>query len=197
MKNLLLLDDSVSAIRFTEYYLANRYRLDGFTAVVDALAAAKKKRYDLIVADYFLPQGNGLDLVRALRALPEYAETPIILVTASLDARLVRQAVLAGVNDCLGKPYGKGEFLDLVERMLTAPYKRSVEAAPPPAPCVAWKAANGRHYQYCPTLNHLVEGTNAVEARAAMRAHLENRWLEGESWLSVSDLALVSHDISS
>lgn len=190
MKTLLLLDDSVSALRFTEYYLKGKYRLDGAASVTEALALAKKKKYDMVLVDYFLPEGNGLDLVQALRALADYQTTPIVLVTASLNPKVQRQALLAGVNDCLAKPYGKAEFLALIERMLTQPYRKPIEDAPAAVEVLAWRQEN-KHYRYCPHFRHLTEGSSAGQATEAMAAFLRQRAVQGEgAWPTVDGVEL-------
>jgi CheY-like chemotaxis protein len=57
---------------------------------------------DLIMLDINLPDGNGLDLARRLRA--EQIETPIIIVTAAVASYSNEDAIAAGCNGFVGKP---------------------------------------------------------------------------------------------
>ena len=71
---------------------------------LQALELAKQNTYALILMDMQMPRLNGVEATRAIRALPAYAQIPILAMTANaLDED--RQVCLdAGMNDHIGKP---------------------------------------------------------------------------------------------
>jgi two-component system cell cycle response regulator CpdR len=72
------------------------------------------KHCDLLVTDWHLPELNGVQLGRALQALPP--PPAIILVTAFADADAVAHPERLGVNCVLSKPFEMRELLEAVER---------------------------------------------------------------------------------
>lgn len=67
----------------------------------DALKELRKKPFDLVLVDYFLPRMNGLELVAEIRA--GWPETRIILVTGANDDHVAAMAIKAGASDYVSK----------------------------------------------------------------------------------------------
>lgn len=85
------------------------WRLDGLGTVGAALEAARSVTYDLILVDLGLPDGDGMELIRSLRA--RGSAVPILVLTArgSIDDRV--SALDSGADDYLVKPFNHVEFL--------------------------------------------------------------------------------------
>lgn len=60
--------------------------------------------FEVILLDMQVPKFSGLDILRILRAFPKFSGTPIILVTATTQQRVIDQCFASGINDCLYKP---------------------------------------------------------------------------------------------
>ena len=73
--------------------------------------------WGLAVVDLFLPHLSGLDLIRQVRARPELADTPIIVLSASAQEGDVVTALEIGANDFLTKPLRPSEFLARLKRV--------------------------------------------------------------------------------
>jgi len=71
---------------------------------VEAVSRAKENRYALILMDMQMPNLNGIDATREIRALPGYADTPILAMTANAFDDDRQRCLDAGMNDHIGKP---------------------------------------------------------------------------------------------
>ncbi|HEX5801449.1 MAG TPA: response regulator, partial [Azospira sp.] len=69
-----------------------------------AVAMARRERYDLILMDMQMPELDGLDATREIRRLPDYASTPILAMTASAFDEDRQACFDAGMDDHVAKP---------------------------------------------------------------------------------------------
>ena len=74
---------------------------------------------DLLITDVEMPGLDGFALTRQLRAEPRWARLPVIMITSSDDKHRA-EAIAAGVNVLLGKPYAEAELLAQAQRLLGA-----------------------------------------------------------------------------
>ncbi len=70
-----------------------------------ALQALRAKRYDLVISDWNMPVKTGIELLKEVRADPDLAEMPFLMVTAEAERHQVVEAVEAGVNNYVLKPF--------------------------------------------------------------------------------------------
>jgi len=86
------------------------------TCLAEARARLAERRFDIVLLDVRLPDGNGLDLARELAAL---ASRPRIVVLSASVLPAERQAALdAGCDVFLGKPFAPRDLLELLDRLL-------------------------------------------------------------------------------
>ena len=99
--------------------LDERVAVEGFARPVDAVVWATRHVSDLVLVDYMMPDMDGIEFVKRLRALPGYEHVPIVMVTVH-DDRKVRYAALdAGITDFLTKPVDARECLARCRNLLT------------------------------------------------------------------------------
>jgi signal transduction histidine kinase len=70
----------------------------------------------LITLDLVLPEEDGMEVLRALRARPDLADVPVIIISAQVDSASQRRAFLAGASDFVAKPFS----VDLLDAKLQA-----------------------------------------------------------------------------
>jgi signal transduction histidine kinase/DNA-binding response OmpR family regulator len=107
---LLLVEDNADL----RAYLTRLLTAAGWTvtAVGDVQSAiAVTERPHLVLSDVMLPGRDGLELVRLLRANPELARIPVILLTARAGAEATAEGLEAGADDYVVKPFDPHELL--------------------------------------------------------------------------------------
>ena len=67
---------------------------------------------ELILVDWNMPEMNGIELVHALRADSVYDESRIMMVTTETELANVAQALQAGANEYMMKPFTKDSVVD-------------------------------------------------------------------------------------
>lgn len=72
---------------------------------VDALEKIKGRNVDLVVTDWNMPEMNGADLVKTLRGMPDFSDTPIVMITTRGMKDDVMTAMRLGVNGYVIKPF--------------------------------------------------------------------------------------------
>ena len=103
-KKILVVEDDPDARNLIESILKLSH-LDVVLAAdgQEGLEQAKKESPDLIITDIAMPRLNGLGLIRALRAIPEFKKRPILAVT-SFGMEKAMDAIRAGANRALARP---------------------------------------------------------------------------------------------
>ncbi|GAB5445261.1 diguanylate cyclase [Gymnodinialimonas sp.] len=96
------------------------YSVDQAENGAEALKAARDTKPDLILLDVMMPDMSGLDVCRALKADPETADIPIVLITALSDRDAKMDGLEAGADDFLTKPVEEVTLLARVRSLLRA-----------------------------------------------------------------------------
>ena len=96
------------------------YSVEQADCGIAALATARANRPDLILLDVIMPDMSGLDVCRKLKADPETADIPVILITAHSDRAAKMSGLEAGADDFLTKPVDEVTLLARVRSLLRA-----------------------------------------------------------------------------
>jgi CheY-like chemotaxis protein len=117
---ILVVDDSPTLQKVVSAILS-RY---GFSAVVardgvEALEVLRSRApFDLVLLDFVMPRMNGFQFCRALRAIPELAATPVVLMSAKGDKLRERFVEQTGALDAISKPFAASGLIAVVEGAL-------------------------------------------------------------------------------
>lgn len=134
---IVIVDDNrinVALLKVLARQLSDRPAVE-FTDPVAALDWCLSHEFDLLLIDYMMPDLDGLAFIARLRAQPDKAEVPVLMVTASHEAEVRYEALRRGANDFLTKPVDRIEFLARSRNMLAL--RRSQKAL---ADRAAWLA---------------------------------------------------------
>lgn len=105
--NVLVVDDAATMRRIVRSLLRElgiknvREAEDGEMAFEDL----KRQKADLVVSDWAMPKMTGIELLRAIRQDDALKDTPVLMVTAESKKESIMEAVQAGVNNYIVKPF--------------------------------------------------------------------------------------------
>ncbi|HIE40622.1 MAG TPA: response regulator [Thiomicrorhabdus sp.] len=83
-----------------------------------ALAIAQKEQFDLVVTDINMPNMNGIELVTALRSMPNYKFTPLLCLTTESSGDMKAKGKAAGATGWIVKPFSPEKLLSVISRVL-------------------------------------------------------------------------------
>ena len=82
------------------------------------------RRPDLVLLDVMLPDGNGFDLLAKLRASPEFATLPVVMLTAKTELADIHRGLALGADGYITKPYSKTQLAEVMGRVLKQPTRQ-------------------------------------------------------------------------
>ena len=81
------------------------------------LLGRESSQLSLMLVDWNMPVMSGLDLVKAIRADPRYSRVPLVMVTTETEINHISQALEAGANEYVMKPFTKEVLEDKLRSM--------------------------------------------------------------------------------
>jgi DNA-binding response OmpR family regulator len=112
MKKILLIEDDADLFALLKYNLEKEgYALAGSQTGKGALELCRREKPDLIILDIMLPDSDGLEICRAVRARAELAHIPIIFLTAKASETDRIVGLELGADDYMVKPFFVRELL--------------------------------------------------------------------------------------
>ncbi len=127
-KILIVDDDAVSRMAIEGLLSGEPYELYFAADGPDGIAAAMTLHPDLILLDVMMPHMDGFEVCERIRALPEIAEVPILLITSLDDQSSRISGLQSGADDFITKPYNSIELFARLQTILRLNrYRRIVE----------------------------------------------------------------------
>ena len=95
---------------------------DGFSVLqaadgVEALAVLEERSVDVVVTDINMPEIDGIELIKAIRALPNYSYIPVLCLTTETESQTKEMAKQAGATAWLAKPFDPDVLIGAVQRV--------------------------------------------------------------------------------
>ncbi|MDQ2102720.1 response regulator [Azospirillum isscasi] len=117
--HLLVVDDDREIRTLLSQFLTRHgFRVTGAKDGAEMMRTLDSARVDLIVLDLMMPGEDGLSLCRRLRATPETAQTPVIMLTAMGEETDRIVGLEMGADDYLAKPFSPRELLARIKAVL-------------------------------------------------------------------------------
>jgi DNA-binding response OmpR family regulator len=79
-----------------------------------AIDMAKEINPDVIVLDVMMPEKTGLEACAEIKAIPELASVPVVLLTAMAESDDIKKGKDAGADEYLTKPFSPKELIDII-----------------------------------------------------------------------------------
>ena len=144
-EKILVVDDDIESVKLVGLMLQRRgYEIIAAQSGAQALVKTQEEEPDLVILDVMMPDMDGYEVCRRLRANPETAELPVIMFTAKtqVDEKVI--GFEAGADDYLTKPIHPNELASRVEAVLQRASRRQTEeSAVPKAKMIGFIGTKG------------------------------------------------------
>jgi len=119
-KKVLLVDDA-GVIRQVSSMTVKTAGFEVTEAVdgMDALEKLKEAKFDLLVTDINMPNMDGIELIKNVRAMDEYKYIPIIVLSTLSQEEKVQEGRDAGASGWLYKPFNGRKLIETIKKFIT------------------------------------------------------------------------------
>jgi len=119
MKRILTVDDSASVRQMVSFTLRKAdYEVVEAVDGKDGLAKVSSGKFDLIITDLNMPNMDGIQMMTAVRKLPGYAFTPILMLTTESQAEKKAAGRQAGATGWIVKPFNADQLITVIQKLV-------------------------------------------------------------------------------
>jgi two-component system chemotaxis response regulator CheY len=117
-KIALTVDDSKTIREMVSFTLKNAgYQILEAEDGVKAVDVIKANNVDVVITDLNMPNMNGIELIKAIRANPKYSLVPILMLTTEGDANKKVEGKNAGATGWIVKPFQPEKLVQVIKRV--------------------------------------------------------------------------------
>jgi two-component system alkaline phosphatase synthesis response regulator PhoP len=129
-ERILVVDDEEDILKLVEYNLAkDGYQVTGVASGEKAVKSARERLPDLVLLDLMLPGMDGFAVTRALKAEPQTAAIPIVILSARGGEADVVAGLELGAEDYITKPFSPRVLVARVRAILRRKFEAPAEEA--------------------------------------------------------------------
>ena len=119
-KKFLIVDDSASMRQLVSFTIKDA----GHDVLVaengkDALCKLNNGKVDMVITDLNMPEMDGIELIKRLRAMQDYKFAPIVMLTTESQEAKKQEGKQAGASGWIMKPFSPEQLLDVVKKFVT------------------------------------------------------------------------------
>jgi putative two-component system response regulator len=115
---IMLVDDNVANLTMGKSMLKDRYNIFPIDSGKKLFSILNKVTPDLILLDIEMPEMNGYDTIKLLKANPATAEIPVIFITSLSDPGSELEGLTLGAADYISKPFSPALLIKRIENHL-------------------------------------------------------------------------------
>ncbi|MCK5725947.1 MAG: response regulator [Thiotrichaceae bacterium] len=104
---LLIVEDDQDLLNYLVEILQTDYQVIPVMDGASASTAIEKYKPDIVLTDWMLPNGSGIELCKKVKSNPEFEWTKVAILTARVSEESEKEALEAGVHDFITKPFSK------------------------------------------------------------------------------------------
>ena len=120
MPKILIVDDDVDITEFMKALVSmGGHQPTTVNDSTKAIEVANSMHPDLITLDLMMPGLNGFELCELLHNDPEFANIPIVIISARDDHESKEKAIGMGAKDYITKPFGVDELMNKIKTLTT------------------------------------------------------------------------------
>lgn len=117
-KHILVVDDNSMILRLVKEHLHDKYDVATALSGKIALKFLQKKKTDLILLDYEMPDENGVVVLEKLRASNATKDIPVVFLTGVTESKKIKEALAMKPQSYLLKPINRDRLLDTIEKLI-------------------------------------------------------------------------------
>jgi CheY-like chemotaxis protein len=119
MKNMLIVEDDILLQKVMRRNFKGDFEIDFCESTVEYYEKYSNKEYDIIIMDISLKgSGNGLELIKEIKAAPAFTGIPILCLTAHAQTKMRQTAIDSGSDLFITKPVTNRVLKDAIEFLL-------------------------------------------------------------------------------
>jgi len=144
MARILVVDDEEDTTELLDLSLTSEgHKVIRTSSGIEAIKLAQTERPELIILDVMMPDINGIDVCQSIRAQPDSAHIPVLILSAMGNVDYKVKAFNAGADDYLAKPVQFAELKSRVQMLMARRAQPAPAAAKPGGKVVAVLGAGG------------------------------------------------------
>ncbi len=117
MRKILVVDDDPSiCLLLSKFLKKNGYEVDSVQTGAESIELLKKKKFDLILCDFKLPDIDGIDLLTKFKEIK--SSVIVIIITGYSHVKIAVKAIKLGAFDYVTKPLYPEEILNTIKKAL-------------------------------------------------------------------------------
>lgn len=120
-KQVLLIEDEPNIIEAISFILSRSgWEVRTHSHGHDAMQVIKAQNPDVLILDVMLPGKSGYDVLRELRADADFADLPVLILTARGQMKDRAMAQEAGASDFMTKPFANADVVEALDRLVAS-----------------------------------------------------------------------------